>query len=91
MHRPDIIRMISSREMRWKEYVAHMREMNCIQRFGMKTRRREVPWKTRHSQEYDIKMCVKEIGCYYEDWNNLAQNGDKWQALVNSIVNLWVP
>jgi hypothetical protein len=25
------------------------------------------------------------------DWINLAQERDWWQALVNAIMNLWVP
>jgi hypothetical protein len=25
------------------------------------------------------------------DWINLAQNGERWLALVNEVMNLWVP
>jgi hypothetical protein len=25
------------------------------------------------------------------DWTDLAQNNDKWRALVNMVLNLWVP
>jgi hypothetical protein len=25
------------------------------------------------------------------DWIYLAQDSDKWRALVNTVVNLWVP
>jgi hypothetical protein len=25
------------------------------------------------------------------DWINLAQDGGKWQAVVNMVPNLWVP
>jgi hypothetical protein len=25
------------------------------------------------------------------DWIDLAQDGDRWQALVNAVTNLWVP
>jgi hypothetical protein len=31
-----------------------------------------------------------EIGWAGVDWIYLAQVGDKWQALVNSVMNLWV-
>jgi hypothetical protein len=25
------------------------------------------------------------------DWIDLAQDKDRWQALVNTVINLWVP
>jgi hypothetical protein len=25
------------------------------------------------------------------DWSELAQDRDRWQALVNMVMNLWVP
>jgi len=25
------------------------------------------------------------------DWINLAQNRDRWRALVNAVMNLWAP
>jgi hypothetical protein len=25
------------------------------------------------------------------DWINLTQDGDRWQALVNVVMNLWIP
>jgi hypothetical protein len=34
----------------------------------------------------DIKMDLGEIG-----WGDVAQDGDKWRALVNSVTNLPVP
>jgi hypothetical protein len=33
----------------------------------------------------------KEIGFGGVDCINLAQGRDQWQALVNTIMNLWVP
>jgi hypothetical protein len=39
----------------------------------------------------DIKMDILEIGWGGVDRNGLAQDGDKWRALVNAVMNLRVP
>jgi hypothetical protein len=39
----------------------------------------------------NIKMDLLEIGWGGVDWIGLAQNRDKWRALVNAVMNLRVP
>jgi hypothetical protein len=39
----------------------------------------------------NIKMGLREIGCDGMDWIDLAQDRDKWRALVNTVMNLRVP
>jgi hypothetical protein len=39
----------------------------------------------------NIKMDLGEIGWGGVDWSGLAQDMDKWRALVNSMKNLRVP
>jgi hypothetical protein len=39
----------------------------------------------------NIKMDLREIGFGDMDWINLAQDRDRWRALVNTVMNLWVP
>ena len=41
--------------------------------------------------ECNIKMDLKEIVWDGMDWNNLAQERDKWQAVVSTITNVQVP
>jgi hypothetical protein len=36
-------------------------------------------------------MDVRETGWVGIDWINLAEDRDQWRALVNTVMNLWVP
>jgi hypothetical protein len=39
----------------------------------------------------NIKMDLREIGWDGVAWIDVAQGRDHWSALVNTILNLWVP
>jgi hypothetical protein len=39
----------------------------------------------------NIKMDLREIGWGCMDWIDLAQDRDRWKALVNTVMNLRVP
>jgi hypothetical protein len=39
----------------------------------------------------NIKMDLGDIGWGGVDWIVLPRDRDKWRALVNSVMNLWVP
>jgi ribosome biogenesis protein Nip4 len=47
--------------------------------------------KPRNRWEDNIRMDLREIGWGSVDWMHLAQDKDQWQALMNMIMNLWVP
>jgi hypothetical protein len=47
--------------------------------------------RPRHRWEVNIKMDLQEVGCVVMDWIELAQDKDRWRALVNVIMNLRVP
>ena len=42
----------------------------------------------RRRWEDNIKMDLQEVGCGGMDWINLAQDRDRWQALVKAVMNL---
>jgi hypothetical protein len=47
--------------------------------------------RTRHRWEDNIKMDLQEVGCGGMDCIELAENRDRWRALVNAVMNLRVP
>ena len=44
-----------------------------------------------HRWEDNIKMGLQAVGCGGMDWIKLAQDRDRWLALVNVVMNLRVP
>jgi len=52
---------------------------------------RKIPLgRPRRKWEDNNKMDLQEVGCGGMDWMELAQNRDRWRALVNAVMNLRV-
>jgi hypothetical protein len=47
--------------------------------------------RPRRRWEDNIKICLQEGKCGSMDWIELAQDRDRWRALVNAVINLRVP
>jgi hypothetical protein len=47
--------------------------------------------KPRHRWEDNIKMNIQEVGRSLGNWMELAQDRDRWRALVGTVRNFRVP
>jgi hypothetical protein len=47
--------------------------------------------RPRRRWEDNINTGLREVGCGCVDWIGLAQDRDRWRALVSAVMNLWVP
>jgi hypothetical protein len=44
-----------------------------------------------HGATVKIKMDLHEVGCEGTDWIHVAQDMDRWRALVSAVMNIRVP
>jgi hypothetical protein len=83
-----IIRGIKSR-MGWVEHVAHIGEIRADRIFVRKPDGKRPLGRPRHRWN-DISMDLGETGWEGVEWMHLAQDRDQWQAVVNTVMNLWI-
>jgi hypothetical protein len=78
--------------MRWVGHVAHMGEGRCVHRVlvGNPQGRRPLG-RPRRRWEDNIKMDLQEVGGRCGDWMERAQDRDRWQALVSTVMNFRAP
>jgi hypothetical protein len=89
---PSIIRIMKSRRMRLAGHVAQMGEKrNAYGLLVGKPERSRPLGRPRRRWVDDIRIDVVEVGWGDVDWIGLAQDKDRWRALVNSVLNLRIP
>jgi hypothetical protein len=88
----SIVRVIKARRMIWAGHVARMGEVKGAYNIlvGRPEGRRPLG-RPRRIWEDNIKMDLREIGFGDVDWIHLAQDRNRWWALVNTVMNLRVP
>jgi hypothetical protein len=86
---PSIVMVIKARRMRWVGYLACMGEVRGAYNIlvGRPEGRRPLR-RPRHRWEI---LDLREIGFGDVDWIHWTQDRDRWQALVNMVMNLQVP
>ena len=80
------------RRMRWTGHVARMGEDRGVHRVLMgKPEGKRPLGRPRRRWEDNNKMDLQEVGVGRGDWMELAQDRDRWRALVGTLRNFWVP
>jgi hypothetical protein len=80
------------RRVRWAGHVARMGESRGVRRvLVMKPEGKRPLGRPRCRWEDNISMDLQEVGCGCGDWIGLAQDRDRWRALVSAVRNLRVP
>jgi len=85
---PNIVRAVKLRRMRW----ARMGQGRGVHRVlvGKPEGKRSLG-RPRHRWEDNIKMDLQDVGGGCVEWMELAQDRDRWRALVGTVMNFWVP
>jgi hypothetical protein len=80
------------RRIRWAGYVATNGEKrnSCRLLVGKPEGKRPLGRQRRRWVD-NIRMVLGEVGWGDVDWIGLAQDRNRWRALVNSVLNLRVP
>jgi hypothetical protein len=89
---PSIIRIIKSRRMRWAGHVAQVGEKRSTYRLlvGKPEGKRPLGRPRRWWMD-NIRTDFEKVGWGDVDWIGLAQDRNRCRALVNLVLNLWVP
>ena len=88
----NIVPVVKLRRMRWVGHVARMGEDRGVHRVlvGNPEGKRSLG-RQRNRWEDNIKMDLQEVGGGRGDWKELAQDRDRWRALVGTVRDFRVP
>jgi hypothetical protein len=89
---PNIVQVVKARRMRLAGHVARMEEDRGVYRVLVGKPEGKSPLgRQKRRWEDNIKMNLQEVGGGRGDWMELAQDRDRWRALVGTVRNFRVP
>jgi hypothetical protein len=89
LHQVCIIRIIKARRVIWEGHIAQTGKAYRL--LVGKLEGRRPLGRPRRRWLDNIRLDRVEVGWADVDWIGLAQDRDRWRALVNSVLNLRVP
>ena len=85
---PNTVQVVKSRRLRWAGHVARMGEERGVHRVLVgKPEGKRPLGRPRRRWEDNIKLDLQEVGGDGGNWMELAQDRDRWRALVNMVMN----
>jgi hypothetical protein len=89
---PNIVRVIKSKRMKWAGHVIRMGEGRSVYRVLVGRPEGKSPLgRPRRKWEDNINLDLREIRIDGANWVRLAWDRIRWQAFVNTVMNLRVP
>jgi hypothetical protein len=86
------VRVVKSSRMRWAGRVARMGEDGGVHRMLVgKPEGKRPLGRPRRIWEDNIKTDLQEVGGGRGDWMDLAEDRDRWRALVGTVRDFRVP
>jgi len=89
---PNIFRVIKLRRMKWAGHVEGMGDSRDVYRYLVEiTAGTRSLGRPRRRWEVNNKMDLQDVRCGGLDWIELAQDRDRWRAIVSVVMNLRLP
>jgi hypothetical protein len=83
---------MTARRVRWVGYAARIGDKRDTYRLLVVKPEGKMPLgRPRRRWVDNIRMDLVEVGWGDVDWSGLAQDRDRWRALVNAVLDLRVP